>query len=71
MAAFACGFTAILLSGVLVAAALLFSGQGFLQVAELAFLSHIPVMIIEGVITLFIFFFIRKVRPEMLEKIYA
>jgi cobalt/nickel transport system permease protein len=54
-----------------VAAALLLSGQGFLQVAELVLLSHIPVMIIEGFITLFIFFFLKKVRPEMLEKIYA
>lgn len=71
IAAFACGFTAILLSGVLVAAALLFSGQGFLQVAELVLLAHIPVMVIEGFITLFIFLFLKKVRPEMLEKIYA
>jgi cobalt/nickel transport system permease protein len=71
IAAFACGFTAILLSGVLVAAALLFSGQGFLKVAELVLLAHIPVMVIEGFITLFIFLFLKKVRPEMLEKIYA
>jgi len=28
-------------------------------------------MIIEGVITLFIFLFLRKVKPEMLEGIYA
>jgi cobalt/nickel transport system permease protein len=71
VAAFFCGFMAILLSGLLVAVALIGTGQAFLQVARLAFLSHIPVMIIEGVITLFIFLFIRKVRPEMLEEIYA
>jgi cobalt/nickel transport system permease protein len=71
VAAFAVGAVAIALSGLLVAAALLLSGQGFLQVAELVLLSHIPVMIIEGFITLFIFFFLKKVRPEMLEKIYA
>jgi cobalt/nickel transport system permease protein len=69
--AFACGATAILLSGLLVAAALITTGQAFLAVAELALLAHIPVMIIEGVITLFIFFFLKKVRPEMLEGIYA
>jgi cobalt/nickel transport system permease protein len=69
--AFACGFTAILLSGLLVAAALLTTGQGFLRVAELVLLVHIPIMIIEGLITLFIFLFLRKVRPEMLEGIYA
>ena len=69
--AFACGATAILLSGLLVAAALITTGQAFLEVAELALLAHIPVMFIEGVITLFIFFFLKKVRPEMLEGIYA
>jgi cobalt/nickel transport system permease protein len=71
IAAFACGATAILCSGLLVAAALLTTGQGFLKVAELVLLAHIPIMIIEGLITLFIFLFLRKVRPEMLEGIYA
>jgi cobalt/nickel transport system permease protein len=60
-----------LLSGLLVAVALLFSGQGFLQVAQLALVAHIPVMVIEGLVTFFIFFFFKKVRPEMLEEIYA
>ncbi len=69
--AFACGFTAILLSGLLVAAALITTGQAFLKVAELVLLAHIPVMLIEGLITLFIFLFLKKVRPEMLEGIYA
>ena len=71
VAAFACGATAILLSGVLVAAALVFTGQGFLEVAEMVLVAHIPVMIIEGIITLFVFLFLKKVRPEMLEGIYA
>ena len=69
--AFACGVTGILLSGLLVAAALITTGQAFLQVAELVLLAHIPIMISEGVITLFIFLFLKKVRPEMLEGIYA
>ena len=67
----ACGATGIFLSGLLVAVALITTGQAFLQVAELVLLAHIPVMIIEGVITLFIFLFIKKVRPEMLEGLYA
>jgi cobalt/nickel transport system permease protein len=37
----------------------------------LVLLAHIPVMIIEGVITLFIFLFLKKVRPKLLEGIYA
>jgi cobalt/nickel transport system permease protein len=71
IAAFGCGFTAILLGGLLIAVALLGTGQAFLQVAELAVLAHIPLMIIEGIITLLVFLFIEKVRPEMLEGIYA
>jgi cobalt/nickel transport system permease protein len=71
VAAFACGASAILLSGLLVAVALIFTGQAFLQVAELVVLAHLPVMIIEGIITLFVFLFLQKVRPEMLEGIYA
>ncbi len=39
--------------------------------AELAVLAHIPLMIIEGIITLLVFLFLKKVRPEMLEGIYA
>jgi len=69
--AFACGATAILLSGLLVAVALITTGEAFLKTAELVLLVHIPIMIIEGVITLFIFLFLRKVKPEMLEGIYA
>ena len=71
VAAFACGALAMLLSGLLVATALITTGQAFLKVAELVLLAHIPIMIIEGIITLFIFQFLKKVRPEMLEEIYA
>jgi len=69
--AFACGATAILLSGLLVAAALITTGQAFIEVAAMVLLAHIPLMLIEGVITLFILLFLKKVRPEMLEGIYA
>jgi cobalt/nickel transport system permease protein len=69
--AFACGATSILLSGLLVAVALISTGEAFLEAAELLVLVHIPIMIIEGFITMFILLFLRKVKPEMLEGIYA
>jgi cobalt/nickel transport system permease protein len=69
--AFGCGALAILLSGLLVAVALITTGQAFTKVAQLVLLAHVPVMLIEGVVTLFIFLFLIKVRPEMLEGIYA
>ncbi len=65
--AFACGFTAILFSALLVAVALITTGQAFLQVAQLAVVAHVPLMLVEGVVSLFIFHFLKKVRPEILE----
>ncbi|MDD3581935.1 MAG: cobalt transporter CbiM [Desulfobacca sp.] len=68
---FACGFTTVLWTALLTAMSLRFTGQGFMAVAQLVVLAHIPVMIIEGIITVFVFLFILKVRPEMMGKIYA
>jgi cobalt/nickel transport system permease protein len=65
--AFVCGFLAVLLSGLMVAAALVFTGESFLQVAKLVLIAHLPVMILEGVLTAFCIGFLRKVRPEILD----
>jgi cobalt/nickel transport system permease protein len=64
--AFVCGFLAVLLSGIMVAAALVFTGEQFIQVAKLVIIAHLPVMILEGVFTTFCIGFLRKVRPEIL-----
>jgi len=66
MLAFVCGFLAVLLSGVMVAAALVFTGEPFIKVAKLVVIAHLPVMILEGVLTAFCIGFLRKVRPEIL-----
>ncbi len=63
--AFVCGFLAVLLSGIMVAAALVFTGEPFIQVAKLVLIAHPPVMILEGVLTAFCIGFLRKVRPEI------
>jgi len=65
--AFVCGFLAVLLSGIMVAAALVSTGEAFLQVAKLVVIAHLPVMILEGVLTAFCIGFLRKVRPEILD----
>ena len=65
-AAFACGFTAVLLGAILTGAALLFTGQEFLEVTGILVTAHLPVMIIEGVVTLFAVVFLKKVQPELL-----
>jgi len=64
--AFFCGFLAVLLSGIMVAAALVFTGETFIQVAKLGLITHLPIMILEGVLTAFCIGFLRKVRPEIL-----
>ncbi len=65
--AFVCGFLAVLLSGTTVAVALVFTGELFIQVAKLALIAHLPVMILEGALTVFCIGFLRKVRPEVLD----
>lgn len=49
------------------ALSLSFSAEGFLRTAQILFLAHIPVMIVEGVITALAVSFIAKVRPEILQ----
>ena len=70
VAAFACGLFSVLLSGILVAGALLSTGQSFIAAAKLILLAHLPVMIIEGIITLFCVAFLKKVKPELLGGVY-
>lgn len=67
VASFSCGALSVLMSGVLVAFGLIFTGEVFAQAAGLIIIAHIPVMIIEGMITCFIVLFLKKVKPEILE----
>ncbi len=63
---FAAGATAILLSTLLMALALLGTDQHFLITARVLLLSQLPLMVIEGVITLFVISFLARVQPELL-----
>jgi cobalt/nickel transport system permease protein len=65
-AAFACGFLSVLISGVIVGLSLIFTEENFLKVSGIIIAAHIPVMLIEGIITAACVAFLRKVRPEML-----
>ncbi len=65
-AAFACGFFAMMLSAVLTACALALSGEAFVGAAKVLLAAHLPVMIVEGVITGFAYTFLAKVKPEAL-----
>ena len=67
VAAFLCGFTAVLLSAIIAGMALMFTEENFLKVAALIVAAHLPVMVVEGMITTFCVGFLKKVRPEMLD----
>ena len=66
VAAFCVGFWSVLLSGVVAAAALVLTGESFVELAGLILAAHLPVMIIEGIVTLFCVVFLRKVQPSLL-----
>ena len=66
LAAFACGFLSVALAAVLMAAALVFTQEGFWGVAATVLISNLPVMVIEGVITVFGIAFLKKVKPDLL-----
>ena len=50
----------------IVALALMFTEQGFLEVAALVLIAHIPVMVIEGILTVFLVLFLEKMQPQLL-----
>ena len=71
VSAFLCGAGGVLLSSLLVALALVFTGEFFLGAAKVIVVAHIPVMAIEGLFTALCLRFLKKVKPEILEVIYA
>ena len=66
LAGFGCGFCAVFLGGIIVGLSLLFTEEDFFAVAALVISAHIPVMIIEGIVTAFSVAFLKKVQPAML-----
>jgi cobalt/nickel transport system permease protein len=66
VAAFACGSLSVLLGAVLVGLALVFTEENFLEVSAIVIAAHLPVMIIEGIVTALCVAFLKKVQPELL-----
>jgi cobalt/nickel transport system permease protein len=71
VAAFLCGFLSVFLSGILVALSLWFTEESFVSAAKLIVLAHLPIMIIEGIITLFCVAFLKRVKPRLLRGIHG
>jgi len=70
-AAFACGALSVFLGGIMVGLALIFTEENFLKVSYLVVAAHVPIMIIEGLITVFCVAFLKKVQPDMLRGLGA
>ena len=66
LAGFIAGSGAILLSAICMALALAFTDVGFLATAKITVLANVPIMVIEGFITMFIVVFIGRVHPDLL-----
>jgi cobalt/nickel transport system permease protein len=60
------GSLAIFLSGIFVGISLYLTGEAFLPAAKIVVAGHIPVMLIEGIITAACISFLKKVKPELL-----
>ncbi len=67
IAGFATGALSILFSSLLMALSLALSDSGFLDTAKIILLANIPIMIIEGIITMFTVSFLTRVQPDILQ----
>lgn len=65
LAAFAAGFLGVGLAALFTAAALALSDGSFWLAARLLFLAHLPVMLVEGLITMFTAELIYRVEPGL------
>ncbi len=63
---FLAGALGVFLAGIFVALELSFTGENFGAAAKLILVAHLPIMIIEGIVTIIIVGFLQKVRPEIL-----
>lgn len=65
---FLVGFIPTFVSAFLLSLVLALNGDKFLNTSYLAFISNLPIMLIEGLITLFAINFIQKISPTLLKE---
>jgi len=71
IAAGLCGGLGVMLTSLGVSLSLYFSGQEFMLGAKLIFASHVPLAIVEGVVTGFIVSMVYKLKPDYVMPIMA
>ena len=60
------GILGVLGAGLMMSLSLLLSGRAFLGAAAAVLTAHVPVMIVEGIVTGFVASYVARVRPELL-----
>ena len=60
------GALSVLGTALCVVAVLTLTDAGFLQTSKLVVLTHMPLMVVEGLITMFVVGYLAKARPELL-----
>jgi cobalt/nickel transport system permease protein len=66
IASFCAGFFAVFFSALSMASCLAMTDKGFFQTSKLVVAANIPIMFIEGIVTMFVVSFLMKVQPEIL-----
>lgn len=66
-AGFCAGFSGVAISSFFAAAALAFTNEGFFGAAGALFLAHIPIMVVEGILTMMTVAFLSRLKPEILD----
>jgi len=64
--AFLAGFLSVFLSVTIMASFLIYSDESYIKFAQIVFISYIPLMFIEGFITMFTISFLSRVQPGLL-----
>ncbi len=65
VAGFLSGAVGVGLAGLFMGLSLLGTGEEFVNIVKLVIAAHIPVMLIEGLITAFCVVFLKRVKPEI------
>ncbi len=63
------GFLPVSVSALFLSITLALNGEAFFIAAKIALAAHVPIMFIEGIITMFAFLFLEKVYPKILKEI--
>lgn len=67
LASFVCGALGVFLGALLLGGFLALNGEPFYTAAQVAVLAHVPVMVLEGLVTMVVIGFLLKVKPELLK----